>query len=114
MDTQSKVIEGELVTTNGSDNFEEVRDRAQQLPLDQRAKLASELIPGASEFSPQNITINFGTNITNNNTSDSIVFQPGTSADEVSKQLERFSQDDLSVLIEAVAIRMRRGANEEQ
>ena len=100
------------VSTNGNSNFEELRDRAKELPLDEKAKLVRELIPSASEFMSSNVTINFGTNtnITNNATNDSILLQSGTSAEELAKQLEPFSQEDLSVLVEAISIRMRQGS----
>lgn len=116
-DSLSIELYGEEVTsvTNGGKSmrhYEDVLRDAKQLPLDERARFVADLIPGAMEFSPQNVTINFGTNITNNHTSDSVLFQLGTSAEELAKQLEPFTQEDLSKLIEAIAIRMRRDAGD--
>ncbi len=102
-----EVIAGEIVHVNGKNNsFEKALEWAEALPLDERAKLISRLMPSISDFVQPQITVNFGTNITNNNTSGSLLFQPGTSAEEISKTLP-LSEEALMILLEAVAMRMR-------
>lgn len=93
------VLDGEIVPVIEDKEFEELRRRMSELSVDQKAKLATELLPGA-------ITLVLGGNNVINN---SFAFQINGTAEEMSKKLENLSNETLATLIEAISIRIRNG-----
>lgn len=97
MDTRVDLCEGEIIPVSSDNHFEKLREQVANLPIDDKAKLAKELLPGS-------VTVILGGNNVVNN---SFAFQLNGNANELSEKLKDMPAEHLGELLKAIAIRIQ-------
>ncbi|MBP0021104.1 MAG: hypothetical protein J7647_26575 [Cyanobacteria bacterium SBLK] len=98
MNTRPNVNEGEIISVGENNHLERIRKEIANLSIDEKAKLAKELLPGG-------ITVILGGN---NMVNTSFAFQLNGDTDELSEQLKDMPAECLGELLKAIAMKIQK------